>query len=110
MLYVRLYQPPPNALKIYVVAKQWMWKTEYPGGQREINALHVPVEHAGGAGDDVAGRDPRFLRPRLPREARRLARPVRDPVVHAPTGPAPITCSARSSAARATPRMIGSVT
>ena len=30
-------------MKIYVVAKQWMWKAEYPGGQREINALHVPV-------------------------------------------------------------------
>ncbi len=42
-LYVRLFQPPPNALKIYVVAKQWMWKIEHHGGQREINALHVPI-------------------------------------------------------------------
>lgn len=44
MIYVRLYQPPANALKIYVVAKQWMWKIEHAGGQREINALHVPVD------------------------------------------------------------------
>jgi cytochrome c oxidase subunit 2 len=44
VIYVRLYQPPADALKIYVVAKQWMWKAEYPGGQREINALHVPVD------------------------------------------------------------------
>lgn len=43
MLYVQAYQPPANALKIYVVAKQWMWKVEYPGGQREINSLHVPL-------------------------------------------------------------------
>jgi cytochrome c oxidase subunit II len=42
-LYVRLFRPPPNALKIYVIAKQWMWKVEHHGGQREINALHVPI-------------------------------------------------------------------
>jgi cytochrome c oxidase subunit II len=43
MLYVQAYQPPPNALKIFVTAKQWMWKVEYPGGQREIDSLHVPL-------------------------------------------------------------------
>ncbi len=42
-LYVRLFRPPPNTLKIYVIAKQWMWKVEHAGGQREINALHLPV-------------------------------------------------------------------
>jgi cytochrome c oxidase subunit II len=42
-LYVRLFQPPSDALKIYVVAKQWMWKVEHAGGQREIDVLHVPV-------------------------------------------------------------------
>ncbi len=42
-LYVRQFQPPADALTVYVVAKQWMWKTEHAGGQREINALHVPV-------------------------------------------------------------------
>src|SRR5580698_7916652 len=29
--------------RIYVVGKQWMWKAEHPGGQHEINALHVPA-------------------------------------------------------------------
>src|ERR1700744_3207210 len=29
---VRQFQPPGNALKIYVVAKQWMWKIEQAGG------------------------------------------------------------------------------
>lgn len=43
VIYVTLYRPPPNALKIYVVAKQWMWKVEHAGGQREIDTLHVPV-------------------------------------------------------------------
>jgi cytochrome c oxidase subunit 2 len=42
-LYVRLFQPPRQALKIYVIAKQWMWKAEHAGGQREINALHLPI-------------------------------------------------------------------
>ncbi|RYJ04506.1 MAG: cytochrome c oxidase subunit II [Acetobacteraceae bacterium] len=34
--------PPPGALEVHVLAKQWMWKTRYPNGAREINALHVP--------------------------------------------------------------------
>jgi cytochrome c oxidase subunit 2 len=35
---------PSNALPIYVVAKQWMWHVEHPGGEREINELHVPLD------------------------------------------------------------------
>jgi cytochrome c oxidase subunit 2 len=42
-LYSRIYTPPANPLKIYVVGKQWMWKVEHPGGQRELDELHVPV-------------------------------------------------------------------
>jgi cytochrome c oxidase subunit II len=42
-LYVRQFQPPADALKIYVIGKQWMWKVEHAGGQREIDALHLPV-------------------------------------------------------------------
>lgn len=42
-VYAGLFRPPADALKIYVVGKQWMWKVEYPGGQREINSLHVPI-------------------------------------------------------------------
>ncbi len=34
---------PANAMDVYVVGKQWMWKVQYPDGQREINELHVPV-------------------------------------------------------------------
>ena len=43
VLYFRIYTPPPNAMQMYVVGKQWMWKVEHPGGQHEINSLHVPV-------------------------------------------------------------------
>lgn len=38
------YVPPPNAMEIHVVAKQWMWKTQAANGAREINELHVPVD------------------------------------------------------------------
>ncbi|HET7104958.1 MAG TPA: cytochrome c oxidase subunit II [Terracidiphilus sp.] len=44
LLYFRIYTPPANAMNIYVVGKQWMWKIEQPGGQHEINSLHVPVD------------------------------------------------------------------
>jgi len=45
-LYMRLYQPPKSAIQIFVVGKQWMWKAQHPGGQREINELHVPAGRA----------------------------------------------------------------
>lgn len=43
-LYLRIFDAPDHALSIYVVAKQWMWKAQHPGGQREINELHIPVD------------------------------------------------------------------
>jgi cytochrome c oxidase subunit 2 len=46
LIYFRIYTPPVNAMNIYVVGKQWMWKAEHPGGQHEINALHVPTGQA----------------------------------------------------------------
>src|SRR6195952_1825501 len=42
-LYFRIYNPPANSMNIYIVGKQWMWKAEHPGGQHEINSLHVPT-------------------------------------------------------------------
>ncbi len=42
-IFAGLYRPPSDALTIAVVAKQWMWKFEHPGGQREIDELHVPT-------------------------------------------------------------------
>jgi cytochrome c oxidase subunit II len=43
VLYFRIYDPPTNAMNIYIVGKQWMWKAEHPGGQHEIDALHIPI-------------------------------------------------------------------
>jgi cytochrome c oxidase subunit 2 len=42
-VYFYIIQPPEDAMEIYVVAKQWMWKVQHPEGQREINALHIPL-------------------------------------------------------------------
>jgi cytochrome c oxidase subunit II len=42
-VYFSAYSSPPDAMPVYVVAKQWMWKFQHPEGQREINTLHVPV-------------------------------------------------------------------
>ena len=36
-------RPPADAMDVHVVGKQWMWKIQHPGGKREINELHVPV-------------------------------------------------------------------
>jgi cytochrome c oxidase subunit 2 len=41
--FVTLYTPPADALPVYVVAKQWMWKLQHRSGRREINELHVPL-------------------------------------------------------------------
>src|SRR3954469_7357405 len=42
-VYFEQYKPPQNAIEVYVVGKQWMWKLQHATGQREINQLHVPV-------------------------------------------------------------------
>lgn len=41
--FMNLYRPPADALPVYVVAKQWMWKLQHRNGRREINELHVPL-------------------------------------------------------------------
>jgi cytochrome c oxidase subunit 2 len=42
-LFFRLARPPVDAMDIFVVGKQWMWKVQHPAGVREINQMHVPV-------------------------------------------------------------------
>src|SRR6266496_3652962 len=42
-IYFEEYSPPQNAIEIYVVGKQWMWKIQHSTGQREINELHIPL-------------------------------------------------------------------
>src|SRR5579859_374212 len=43
VVYFNMARAPREAMEIYVVGKQWMWKVQHPTGQREINQLHVPV-------------------------------------------------------------------
>ena len=38
--------PPPGAMQIDAIGRQWMWKFQHPGGQSEINDLHVPEGQA----------------------------------------------------------------
>lgn len=43
-LYFQMYDVPADAMEIYVIGKQWMWKFQHPDtGQLEVNDLHVPV-------------------------------------------------------------------
>src|ERR1700677_2399886 len=39
-LYFSWARPPDDCMEVYVVGKQWMWKIQHMGGQREINQLH----------------------------------------------------------------------
>jgi cytochrome c oxidase subunit II len=42
-VFFQLYRPPADAVEYTAIGKQWMWKVQHPGGQREINTLHIPV-------------------------------------------------------------------
>jgi cytochrome c oxidase subunit 2 len=41
--FLGLQVPPPGALPVTIVAKQWMWKAQHRNGRREIDELHVPL-------------------------------------------------------------------
>jgi cytochrome c oxidase subunit 2 len=43
VVYVDYRRAPLDTLDIYVIGKQWMWKSQQPNGMREINELHVPI-------------------------------------------------------------------
>jgi cytochrome c oxidase subunit 2 len=42
-VYFAIARVPAEAMDVYAVGKQWMWKFQHPEGPREINELHVPV-------------------------------------------------------------------
>ncbi len=42
-VYFDIFRPPDDSLEVYVTGRQWMWHLQHPGGQREINTLHVPI-------------------------------------------------------------------
>jgi cytochrome c oxidase subunit II len=41
--YDRMMTPPPDAMPVYVTAKQWMWKFSYADGRSSMDVLTVPV-------------------------------------------------------------------
>jgi cytochrome c oxidase subunit II len=41
--YLTLTQPPRDAIDIYVMGKQWMWKFAYPQGPNAVSVLRVPA-------------------------------------------------------------------
>jgi cytochrome c oxidase subunit 2 len=43
LLFLRIKRPPADAVELFVVGRQWMWKIQHPQGRREINTLHVPL-------------------------------------------------------------------
>ena len=42
-VFFHMTRAPKDAMEIYVVGKQWMWKAQHMDGAREINELHVPI-------------------------------------------------------------------
>ena len=80
-LFFRLARPPRDAMDIFVVGKQWMWKVQHPEGVREINELHVPIGRHGAHHARLRGRAARLLHPGVPREDGRGPRQADDAVV-----------------------------
>ena len=42
-LFFHANRVPDDAMEVYMVGRQWMWKVQHASGPREINELHVPV-------------------------------------------------------------------
>ena len=61
-------------------------RSQHSEGRAEINELHVPLGQADQADDDLGGRDPQLLHPRVPDEAGRAAGPLHLDVVRADQG------------------------
>ena len=98
-LFYEMRRPPAEALQIYAVGKQWMWKFQHTGGQREINELHVPTGRPIKRPGHVRGRPSRPLLPGLPHQDRRHPRPLHAAVVRQPPSLAATTSSAPNTAA-----------
>jgi cytochrome c oxidase subunit 2 len=45
-IFFSMNRPPDDAIELYAVGKQWMWKIQHLEGRREINELHIPVGRA----------------------------------------------------------------
>jgi cytochrome c oxidase subunit 2 len=43
LVFSQFHRPAQQAMRVHVLAKQWMWKLEHENGRREIDELHVPL-------------------------------------------------------------------
>lgn len=43
ILFAQQKNAPADSLQVTAIGRQWMWKFQHPGGQSEINDLHVPL-------------------------------------------------------------------
>ena len=75
-LFFKLHDPPPEGLEVNVVAKQWMWKIQHPGGKRGDQRAACSHWQPRQAADDFRRRDSQLFRPGLSHEAGRPARQV----------------------------------
>ena len=94
--------PPDDALEIFVVGKQWMWKLQHLEGRREINELHVPIGRPVKltmTSEDVIHS---FFVPAFRSEAGCVAGPLHDGVVRGDQARRVSICSAPSTAAPST--------
>jgi cytochrome c oxidase subunit 2 len=41
--FLRMQDPPDDAMPVYVTGKQWMWKFAYPQGPSSVGVLYVPA-------------------------------------------------------------------
>ena len=42
-VYSDFFRVPPDAIPIFVVARQWMWQAQHDNGRREIDELHLAL-------------------------------------------------------------------
>ena len=92
-------RPPQNAMEVYVVGKQWMWKIQHATGQREINELHVPVGRKDQTDHDHRRRDSRLLHSGVSHQGRRRPGQIHNSVVRSDESRDDITSSAPNIAA-----------
>ena len=43
VVYARFYTGPPDAMTVFVIGKQWVWKAEHANGRREVDELHLEI-------------------------------------------------------------------
>ena len=102
-VFYHLRRPPDEAMHIYAVGKQWMWKFQHLEGQREINELHIPVGPADQDHDQLRRRAAQPVLPGVPHQDGRDSRALHGAVVRGEQARARTTSSAPSTAAPTTP-------